>query len=94
MGGIVAMDILRQAPERVERIALLDTNPLAETEKVQAYRVPQMDAVREGQLATVMRDQMKPHYLADGPKRQAILDLCMDMAQSSVRKSSFANPKL
>src|SRR3989338_4620925 len=29
MGGIVAMEVLRQAPERVERLALLDTNPRA-----------------------------------------------------------------
>ena len=34
MGGIVAMEILRQAPERVDRIALLDTNPLAGTDDV------------------------------------------------------------
>ena len=27
MGGIVAMEIIRQAPNRVERIALMDTNP-------------------------------------------------------------------
>jgi pimeloyl-ACP methyl ester carboxylesterase len=30
MGGIVAMEMLRQAPERVERLALLDTNPRSE----------------------------------------------------------------
>jgi pimeloyl-ACP methyl ester carboxylesterase len=28
MGGIVAMEVIRQAPERVKRLALLDTNPL------------------------------------------------------------------
>jgi pimeloyl-ACP methyl ester carboxylesterase len=27
MGGIVAMEIIRQAPERVKKLALLDTNP-------------------------------------------------------------------
>ena len=27
-----------------------------------------------------MRDEMKPNYLADGPDRSRILDLCMDMA--------------
>ena len=31
MGGILAMEIARQAPDRVERLALLDTNPFAET---------------------------------------------------------------
>ena len=34
MGGIVAMEILRLAPERLTKLALMDTNPLAETSKV------------------------------------------------------------
>ena len=82
MGGIVAMEMIRQAPERVDRIALLDTNPLAEAEAVKARRGPQIARVQAGRLAEVMRDEMKPHYLADGPNRAAILDLCMDMALS------------
>ncbi|MCV6823502.1 MULTISPECIES: alpha/beta fold hydrolase [Halocynthiibacter] len=80
MGGIVAMEVLRQGGERVERIALLDTNPLAELEEVKARRFPQMMAVRDGGLATVMRDEMKPNYLSSGPRRYETLDLCMDMA--------------
>ena len=27
-----------------------------------------------------MRDEMKPNYLADGPQKARILDLCMEMA--------------
>ena len=80
MGGIVAMEVLRQAPDRVERLALLDTNPLAEASEVKARRAPQMAAVREGRLRQVMRDEMKPNYLANGPRQGAILDLCMAMA--------------
>lgn len=80
MGGIVAMEVLAQAPQRVERIALLDTNPLAETEAVAARRAPQIEAAQSGNLRAVMRDEMKPNYLADGPDKPAILDLCMEMA--------------
>jgi pimeloyl-ACP methyl ester carboxylesterase len=80
MGGIVAMEILRQAPERVERIALMDTSPLAEADEVKTSRLPQMASVRDGGLATVMRDEMKPNYLSDGPNRDAVLALCMEMA--------------
>jgi pimeloyl-ACP methyl ester carboxylesterase len=80
MGGIVAMEIMAQAPERVDRIALLDTNPLAETDEVKVRRIPQIEAVRRGQLAQVMRDEMKPNYLADGPGRTPILNVCMEMA--------------
>mgnify|MGYP001567690456 FL=1 len=80
MGGIVAMEILRQAPERVERIALIDTNPLAEIDEIKARRLPQMVKVRDGVLDSVMRDEMKPQYLSDTPQRDSILDLCMEMA--------------
>jgi len=80
MGGIVAMEVVRQAPGRVDRLALLDTNPRAEAPEVQANRVPQIERARANGVDTVMRDEMKPNYLAPGPGRAAILDLCMDMA--------------
>jgi len=82
MGGIVAMEILRQASERVAGLALLDTNPRAELDAVQAGREPQIAKVLSGDLRSVMRDELKPNYLADGPRRQEVLDLCMDMALS------------
>lgn len=82
MGGILAMEILRQAPDRVERLALLDTNPRAEAAAVQARRGPQIDRALAGDLAGVMAQDMKPNYLVPGPGAGAILDLCMDMALS------------
>ena len=82
MGGIVAMEMLRLAPERIERLALLDTNPLAEAPEMQARRAVQMDRVRTGALREIMRDEMKPNYLADGPRRTDILALCMEMAET------------
>ncbi len=80
MGGIVAMEMLAQAPDRIERIALMDTNPLAERPEMQARRAPQIAAAQAGRLAEVMRDEMKPNYLVPGPGMAAILDLCMAMA--------------
>ena len=80
MGGIVAMEVLSQASERVERLALLDTNPLAELSDVRMRRGPQIDAVKNGQLKEIIRDEMKPNYLFDGVRKTEILKLCMDMA--------------
>lgn len=80
MGGIVAMEIMAQAPERVERLALLDTNPRAELREVKAKRGPQMEKARAGQLRALMREEMKPNYLAEGPGKKAVMDLCMAMA--------------
>lgn len=82
MGGIVAMELLRRAPDRISRIALMDTNPLAETPQVAAAREPQIVAARAGRLLDVMRDEMKPNYLAPGPYRSEVLDLVMDMARA------------
>ncbi|MEM9709655.1 MAG: alpha/beta hydrolase [Pseudomonadota bacterium] len=81
MGGIVAMEILRKAPDMVARLALLDTNHLAETPEVAAAREPQIALVKAGRLEDVMRDEMKPRYLAPGPRRTEILHLCMEMAK-------------
>lgn len=80
MGGIVAMEVFRQAPDRVDRLGLLDTNSRAELEEVRQGREPQIRKVRAGHLREVMRDELKPNYLADGPNKGAVLDLCMEMA--------------
>lgn len=82
MGGIVAMEIMRLAPERVSRLALLDTNHLAEAPERKQLREPQIAKVAKGQLASVMIEEMKPNYLSEGPDKQAILDLCMQMANA------------
>lgn len=80
MGGIVAMEVIRQAPDRVTRLCLMDTNCEAETDQVKAIRQPQIDKALAGQLDRVMRYEMKPNYLADSPRRANVLDLCMEMA--------------
>ncbi|WP_299916774.1 alpha/beta fold hydrolase [uncultured Roseobacter sp.] len=82
MGGIVAMEILRRAPDRVTRIALMDTNPLAETPQIAAAREPQIVAARTGRMLDVMREEMKPNYLAPGAHQQDVLNLVMDMAET------------
>jgi pimeloyl-ACP methyl ester carboxylesterase len=80
MGGIVAMEMLHQAPERIERLALLDTNPRAEADEVKRRRAAQIERVDAGDLAGVLRDEMKPHYLSPRARDPAILALCMQMA--------------
>jgi pimeloyl-ACP methyl ester carboxylesterase len=81
MGGIVAMEIYRRAPDRVTRLALMDTNPMSETPQVAAQRDPQIIRARSGKLDAVMSEELKPNYLAPGPNRAEILALVMDMAR-------------
>lgn len=47
MGGYVAMEVLRQAPERVERVAFLDTTARPDTEQAREERL-RMIALAEG----------------------------------------------
>ncbi|WP_298429897.1 alpha/beta hydrolase [uncultured Jannaschia sp.] len=82
MGGIVAMEMAAQAPERIAGLCLMDTNSEAEAAAIANRRVPQMARVAAGELRAVMRDEMKPNYLAEGPRRAAMLDLCMAMAEA------------
>ncbi|MEM9602239.1 MAG: alpha/beta fold hydrolase [Pseudomonadota bacterium] len=82
MGGIVAMAIVQQAPDRVERLALLDTNPLPDVPERVAVRNRQIAAATAGGLRDILRDEMKPHYLGDSPNRERILALCMAMGEA------------
>jgi pimeloyl-ACP methyl ester carboxylesterase len=82
MGGIAAMEICAKAPDRVVRLALMDTNPMSELDEVKQNRALQMKKVDAGNLRQVIRDDMKPNYLADTPQKQVVLDICMDMAMS------------
>lgn len=82
MGGIVALEIARQAPERVERLALLDSNHLADAPERRPVRDRQMAEVRAGGLRRVIVEEMKPNYLAERSRRDAaLLDLLLDMAE-------------
>jgi len=82
LGGIVAMEIFSQEPNRIDKLILMDTNPKAELEEVKSKREPQIRDVREGKLLNVMRDEMKPNYLAESENQESVLTTCMDMALS------------
>ncbi|GAA6179138.1 alpha/beta fold hydrolase [Shimia sp. NS0008-38b] len=82
MGGVVAMELLRRIPERITRVALMDTNPLAETPASAAAYEPMIIGARSGRLDVVMADFIKPEYLAPGVQRGEVLNLVQDMGRS------------
>lgn len=80
MGGIVAMELLRQDPGRITGLALLDTNHLEETAERRALRRPQIDKALNGQLRTMLIEEMKPSYLAPRNRgNTALLDKVLAM---------------
>ncbi|MEO9824914.1 MAG: alpha/beta fold hydrolase [Paracoccaceae bacterium] len=82
MGGIIALEIMARAPSRVTRLALMDTTPMADAPANRDIRNRQIEDVHKGRLDTVMRDELKPAYLVDGPGKPAILETCMEMART------------
>lgn len=83
MGGILAFEIWRQAPERVTHLALLDTNPHAESAERQSLRLEQIETALSGGLRKLAIESMKPLYLAACHRDdEALLGLLLDMALS------------
>jgi pimeloyl-ACP methyl ester carboxylesterase len=54
MGGYIALETMRQAPERVARLALLDTNALADSAERKQLREKQIAMAQSGRFAEVV----------------------------------------
>ena len=81
LGGIVALEMLRQAPHRIERLALIATDHLAEPPNRQAQRLIEIDAAREMGVDVFARTRLVPGYSAqDRPVSGATTDLIVQMA--------------
>jgi len=62
MGGYISFEILRQAPERVAKLVLLDTNARSDTPEQSAQRRAQMQTAQEGRLGDVV-DMLFPRWV-------------------------------
>lgn len=95
MGGILAFEIWRQAPERVTHVALLDTNPHAEAPERQSLRLQQIETALTGGLRELAVESLKPLYLAaahrdDQALLNTILDMALDLGPEVFRRQSLA----
>ncbi len=81
MGGIVAIEMARQAPDRVKGLVLIDTNAGADLPARAAARPLQQARVRAGELDVIVADELKPAYLATANRDDCRLkSLLFDMA--------------
>ena len=80
MGGIVAFEIMRKAGHRVTHLAVLNTT--ARKDAAGPARKTQMKRVVAGELSLVLREELKPQYLAPQNRNREILDLLDDMGAS------------
>ncbi|MCR9126024.1 MAG: alpha/beta hydrolase [Rhodobacteraceae bacterium] len=72
LGGIVALELLRRAPDRISRIALMSTTPLADTPPVSAERETRIVRARSGRLEAVMSEEVPQSALTPGAGRIAV----------------------
>jgi pimeloyl-ACP methyl ester carboxylesterase len=95
MGGIVALEMARQAPERIKGLILADTNAGADLPERAAVRPAQQQRVRGGALARIVADELKPAYLAaqnrDDPAiRSLVFDMAMGLGEDVFVQQSEA----
>ena len=80
LGGEVALDVVRREPDRVTRVVLMATDPLAEAPQAAAAREARIVAARSGRLGEAMLGEIPRAALADTPWRDEVLALVKDMA--------------
>lgn len=80
MGGVVALELIRRAPERVSRLCLMATDAQADTPQTAAGREDLIVGAQAGRLDEVMRKVIGSDALAPGPRRIPILNDVMAMA--------------
>ncbi len=95
LGGIVALEICRQARGRVSHLALLDTTAHADRPERGAERLTQLAAVERGELAHVLQTSMKPLYLAERHRRnqsllEEIFTMGIDLGPEAFRNQAHA----
>ncbi|WP_170359142.1 alpha/beta fold hydrolase [Ruegeria arenilitoris] len=80
MGGVVALELVRRAPDRVSRLCLMATDAQADTPQTAAAREELLVATKMGRLEEVMRRIISSNTLAPGPRRIPILNDLVAMA--------------
>jgi len=80
LGGVVALELIRRAPERVSRLCLIATDAQAETPQVAATREELIVGAQAGRLEDVMRRVIGSDTLAPGPQRIPLLNDLLHMA--------------
>jgi pimeloyl-ACP methyl ester carboxylesterase len=80
LGATVATEVLRRAPGRVTRLALICASAQGETPTAAAAREPRLVRAKAGRLGEVLMEEMPSTTLAETVHRNAIRDHWIDMA--------------
>lgn len=83
LGGMVAIEVLRRAPDRVSRLALISTDALSEQPGIAAGRDLMISRARAGRLEDAMDEAIPGDALAPGAGRADVRDTMMAMARAA-----------
>jgi pimeloyl-ACP methyl ester carboxylesterase len=93
MGGYVALEIMRQAPQRVTRIALLDTSPHADTPEASDKRNAFIALADRGRFMGVT-DTLLPQLVhADHLDDEALTTIIKTMARNTGKQAFIRQEK-
>ena len=93
MGGYIAFEIMRQAPERVAKLALMSTQARPDTPEATARRRGMIERARSGQYRDVV-DELFPGFVhpsrqGDASLRQIVYDMSEDVgAEAFIRQQN------
>ncbi len=90
MGGYIAFEIMRQAPERVARLALLNTSARPDTSEASERRRAQMQLARAGKLHDVL-DTIFPSFVHPSRVSDAALRSLVHEMGDDVGVEGFIN---
>lgn len=94
MGGMVAMEAARQAPDRVAGLALLGTTPEPETPDMRALREAAIELFAQGRVAEVIEPNVHlafhPDHAARPELRQAYLDFVLAAGGEQLIRQNLA----
>jgi pimeloyl-ACP methyl ester carboxylesterase len=79
MGGIVAMEVARQAPERIRALALLGTNARPETDDMRALRTGAIEMFRAGQVLDILQANVPLAFHPVNAGRKELVQAYLDM---------------
>lgn len=95
LGGIVAMEIMKEAPERVNKLALLDTNPYPPTKEQVELWNNQQKQLQAGGFEQMVSEQFLPSAVfqehAGESVKEVIRQMSKDVGEEGFFKQLEAN---
>jgi pimeloyl-ACP methyl ester carboxylesterase len=95
MGGYISFEIMRQSPERVAKLALLDTSPRPDTPQQSEARRAQIELAKSGRLTEVLDaafpNLVHPKHRADERVRQVHDQMAAEVGADGFVRQQLAN---